>query len=88
MSVEVNTSRGEVVVVRTETLDQVKVTTSSPVTKVNVNNSIPMPFPVPGPSGITNLIEDETPSGTVDGSNATFTTLFEFVPASVEVWIN
>jgi hypothetical protein len=35
-----------------------------------------------------NFVENETPSGTLDGSNATFTTEFNFVPASVEAFIN
>lgn len=92
MSAEVNTIGGQVVVVRTESLDIVQVTTNSPVTKVNVNDSIPMPFPVPGPQGPPGdsamLVENETPSGLVDGSNATFNSANDFVPASVEVFIN
>lgn len=32
-------------------------------------------------------ITGETPSGAVNGSNATFTTAFDFVPESVEVFI-
>lgn len=30
----------------------------------------------------------ETPAGTIDGSNATFTTAFDFVPGKIAVYIN
>jgi hypothetical protein len=33
-------------------------------------------------------VHDETPSGAINGSNATFTTAFEFLPATVEVYLN
>lgn len=38
-------------------------------------------------SGAGALVVGETPSGTVNGSNATFTTAFDFVPESVEVFV-
>lgn len=34
-----------------------------------------------------NWVTGETPAGAVNGSNATFTTAFDFVPESVEVFI-
>ena len=34
------------------------------------------------------FIFNETPSGTIDGSNATFTSLQNFVPNSLQVFIN
>jgi len=33
-------------------------------------------------------IEGEVPAGAVNGSNATFTTAFDFIPESVEVFVN
>lgn len=51
MSVEVSTSGGvKVKVVTTEQISRVIMTTGL-VTKVVVNGSLPMPFPVPGPKG-------------------------------------
>lgn len=41
-----------------------------------------------GDPGIVDMVVGEIPSGTVDGSNATFITAFEFVPESVDVFIN
>lgn len=40
----------------------------------------------PGNVGLTSI--DETPAGAVDGVNATFTTAFDFVPESVQVFLN
>lgn len=43
----------------------------------------------PGPAGgAASFVFGETPSGTVNGSNATFTTAFSFVPETVEVFVN
>lgn len=42
----------------------------------------------PGPSGAGVLVFDEVPAGAINGSNATFTTAFIFVPESVQVFIN
>lgn len=43
----------------------------------------------PGPSGsLDKLLFGESPIGLVDGSNATFTTPFNFVPGKLEVFIN
>lgn len=44
-----------------------------------------------GSGGVTtsvDLVVGETPSGLVNGSNATYTTAFSFVPESVELFIN
>lgn len=38
-------------------------------------------------SGAQPWVTGETPAGAVNGSNATFTTAFDFVPESVEVFI-
>ncbi len=38
--------------------------------------------------GISSLVVNETPAGAVNGSNVTFTSLDNFVPASVAVTIN
>lgn len=44
---------------------------------------------VQGPAGATaSFVAGETPSGAVDGVNATFTTVFSFVPESVTVFLN
>ncbi|MCC6328987.1 MAG: hypothetical protein IT174_10755 [Acidobacteria bacterium] len=42
----------------------------------------------PGPSGLAAQVVGETPAGAVDGSNATFTTAFAFIPESVDVTVN
>lgn len=46
----------------------------------------------PGPSGAAggaaSMVWGETPSGLVNGSNATFTTQYGFIPESVEVYVN
>jgi hypothetical protein len=34
------------------------------------------------------FVKNETPAGAINGSNATFTSAFDFVPESVEVFIN
>jgi hypothetical protein len=65
--------------------------TNPPRVKVDVNSTTSAIIKVtgkiiPGPS--KDFIENETPSGTVDGSNATFTSQYNFVPESVEVFIN
>lgn len=39
-------------------------------------------------SGLSDLVLNEVPSGALNGSNATFTSAFNFVPESVEVFIN
>jgi hypothetical protein len=54
--------------------------TPSPVVNVQVRGRIITPS--------LDFIENETPSGTVDGSNGTFTSQYNFVPASVEAFIN
>lgn len=41
-----------------------------------------------GPSGLAARVVGETPSGAINGSNATFITAFRFVPESVEVVVN
>jgi len=43
---------------------------------------------LPLPLGGGSQVVGETPSGIVNNSNATFTTAFAFVPASVELFIN
>lgn len=44
---------------------------------------------IPGPPAEAIVhITGETPTGLVNGSNATFTTEFEFVPESVQVYVN
>lgn len=53
-----------------------------------VSEGIQGPQGVPGPSGNATLVIGEVPAGTVNGSNATFTTAFSFIPASVAVFIN
>lgn len=45
----------------------------------------------PGPAGSPGngvFVVGEVPAGLVNGSNATFTTAFGFVPESVEVYVN
>jgi hypothetical protein len=43
----------------------------------------------PGPSGgAASLVVGETPAGAVNGSNATFTSAYAFIPESVEVMVN
>lgn len=42
----------------------------------------------PGPPGANTLVVSEIPSGSINGSNATFTTAFAFVPESVQVRVN
>lgn len=54
---------------------------ASPIT-VNVSNM------KGDPGTIDNLVNEEVPTGTINGSNATFTTEFDFEPESVEVYIN
>lgn len=41
-----------------------------------------------GSGGAVDIVFGETPAGAVNGSNATFTTAFPFVPESVMVDIN
>jgi hypothetical protein len=41
-----------------------------------------------GGGGGAGVVFSETPSGSVNGSNATFTTLNDFVPGSVSVRVN
>lgn len=38
--------------------------------------------------GSINLVWDETPNGLINGSNATFTTLGEFIPGKINVFCN
>lgn len=42
----------------------------------------------PGAGGASTRIFGEEPAGTINGSNAVFTTAFEFVPTQIEVRIN
>jgi hypothetical protein len=65
--------------------------TNPPRVKVDVNSTTSAIIKVtgkiiPGPS--KDFIENEVPSGLVNGSNATFTSQYNFVPESVEVFIN
>lgn len=47
------------------------------------------PAGLPGSSvAADSLVVDEEPIGVIDGSNATFTSQFSFVPESIEVFIN
>lgn len=49
------------------------------------------PTGLPGPPGLSGdgiSVIGEVPAGAINGSNATFTTQFSFVPESVEVFIN
>lgn len=72
-----------------------RVTSSGRKTLVTVNspNRVKAVFVgTRGPKGADGagftLVTNETPAGLIDGSNATFTTEFDFVPESVSVWIN
>lgn len=49
---------------------------------------LPGPQGPPGSPGNGVLVSGETPSGVLNGSNATFTTQFAFVPETVEVFVN
>lgn len=40
------------------------------------------------PGQTQSFVIGEVPSGSIDGSNATFETAFNFVPESVEVYVN
>lgn len=42
----------------------------------------------PGPPGADKIVLGETPSGAINGSNATFTTAHDFVPGQVVVRVN
>ena len=42
----------------------------------------------PGSGSSASFINGEVPSGALDGSNATFTTQYNFIPESVEVYVN
>lgn len=46
------------------------------------------PYQVVEVQSALNFVYDETPVGAMNGSNATFTSEFEFVPESVEVLLN
>lgn len=60
--------------------------TVQPVT-VNVS-SVGQTGP-PGPAGAgSDILFGETPIGLINGSNATFTSPFNFVPGKIEVFIN
>lgn len=60
----------------------------------SVGTAVAGPPGPPGPQGAPgvfnpeNVVIDEEPNGFVNGSNATFTSQFPFVPESVEVFIN
>lgn len=41
-----------------------------------------------GPPGTNAIVFNETPTGLINGSNATFTTEFDFIPESVQVFLN
>lgn len=50
-----------------------------------------LPTGLPGPPGLSGenrRVVGEIPTGAINGSNATFTTQFSFVPESVEVLVN
>lgn len=75
------------VTVRDESdVDVVTVEVNRPVSVVSVG--IPGAAGPAGPSGLAAQITGEVPSGSIDGSNATFQTEFEFVPESVDVTVN
>lgn len=61
MSVIVNTTSGITTVVETTTGHKVNVSTTQQTVVANINNSVPMPYPVPGPTGTFDT------NGTVDG---------------------
>lgn len=46
------------------------------------------PQGIQGPPGGSQIVLDEPPTGTINGSNATFTTAFQFVPGQVAVKVN
>lgn len=70
----------------------VEVTTTQPRVEMTPSGPEIVSVGLQGPPGtngtIENLIVGETPSGIINGSNATFTTQFPFVPESVEVFLN
>lgn len=61
----------------------VAIESSEPAITVSISAGI-------GPPGLSgdNTVFGETPNGTVNGSNATFTVDFNFAPDSVEVFVN
>lgn len=65
MSITVTTTKGTVTVVETAGGHQVTVATpaAGSAIEVNVNGSIPMPFPVPGPAGPPGVNGPEGPQG-------------------------
>ena len=48
----------------------------------------PGPQGPPGSPGNGVIVTNEAPAGIINGSNATFTTAFNFVPETVEVFVN
>lgn len=68
------------------------------ITIVNQDTLIPQPsvdileVGAQGPAGVSGIISEfvagETPSGAVNGINATFQTAFDFIPESVSVMVN
>ena len=37
---------------------------------------------------VNEIVENEVPSGAINGTNATFTTQYDFIPESLEVFLN
>lgn len=76
-----------------ETMKNITVDQPQAVKAVFVGTQGPQGIPgAQGPQGLpgsaADLIADEVPTGTINGSNATFTTAHNFLPASIEVSIN
>lgn len=57
-----------------------------PATRLNV--SVAGRILISQNGGAFDLVSNEVPAGDVDGSNATFTSNFSFIPESVEVYVN
>lgn len=59
----------------------------SQTASITITDSLGNPFfSVAG--ALANTITEEVPSGLINGSNATFTTVLSFVPASIQVFVN
>mgnify|MGYP000146101969 CR=1 FL=1 len=56
-------------------------------TEVTLRQGRQGPAGPPGASG-ADIVVGETPSGTINGSNATFTSANDFIPESVAVFVN
>lgn len=62
--------------------------TEDPTVEVDVNFETGPPGPQGPPGDSANLLFGESPIGLINGSNATFTTPFNFVPGKLEVFVN